>query len=75
MIVIYLVHGWMHLFMVQVDYRLFGIGWCMGDALVYVDRLISIEDCCLISFGAENVSLVFHIDLVLLYIFTLFICC
>jgi hypothetical protein len=25
----------MHLFMVQVDYRLFGIGWCMVDALVY----------------------------------------
>jgi hypothetical protein len=26
------------------------------DALVYVDRLISVEDCCLISVGAENVS-------------------
>ena len=24
----------MHLFMVHVDYRLFGIGWCMVDALV-----------------------------------------
>jgi hypothetical protein len=35
MIGIYLVHGWMHLFMVQVDYRLFGIGCCMVDALVY----------------------------------------
>jgi hypothetical protein len=51
MIGIYLVHGWMHLFMVQVDYRLvhlmhlfigwcrlmtcFGTGWCMVDALVY----------------------------------------
>ena len=35
MIGTYLVHGWMHLFMVQVDYRLFGIGWCMVDALVY----------------------------------------
>jgi hypothetical protein len=23
----------MHLFMVHVDYRLFGIGWCMVDAL------------------------------------------
>jgi hypothetical protein len=56
MIGIYLVHGWMHLFMVQVDYRLFGTGWCMVDALVYVDRLISIEDCCLISVGADNVS-------------------
>jgi hypothetical protein len=53
---IYLVHGWMHLFMVQVDYRLFGTGWCMVDALVYVDRLIFVEDCCLISVGAENVS-------------------
>jgi hypothetical protein len=28
MIGTYLVHGWMHLFMVQVDYRLFGTGWC-----------------------------------------------
>jgi hypothetical protein len=45
----------MHLFMVQVDYRLFGTGWCMDDALVYVDRLIHVEDCCLISVGAENV--------------------
>jgi hypothetical protein len=35
MIGIYLVHGWMHLFMVQVDCRLFGTGWCMVDALVY----------------------------------------
>jgi hypothetical protein len=35
MIGIYLVHGLMHLFMVQVDYRLFGTGWCMVDALVY----------------------------------------
>jgi hypothetical protein len=35
MIGTYLVHGWMHFFMVQVDYRLFGIGWCMVDALVY----------------------------------------
>ena len=25
----------MQLFMVQVDYRLFGTGWCMVDALVY----------------------------------------
>jgi hypothetical protein len=66
MIGIYLVHGWMHLFMVQVDYKLFGTGWCMVDALVYVDRLIFVEDCCLISVGAENVSLVFHIVLVLL---------
>jgi hypothetical protein len=29
MIGTYLVHGWMHFFMVQVDYRLFGTGWCM----------------------------------------------
>jgi hypothetical protein len=35
MIFIYLVHGWMHLFMVQVDHGLFGTGWCMVDALVY----------------------------------------
>jgi hypothetical protein len=55
MIFIYLVHGWMHFFMVQVDYRLFGTGWCMVDALVYVDRLISIEDCCIILVGAENI--------------------
>jgi hypothetical protein len=40
MIGTYLVHGWMHLFMVQVDYRLFGTGWCMVDALVYY-RLIT----------------------------------
>ena len=51
----YLVHGWMHLFMVQVDYRLFGTGWCMVDALVYVDRLISVEDCCLILVVSDNV--------------------
>jgi hypothetical protein len=25
----------MHLFMVQVDYMLFGTGWCMVDALFY----------------------------------------
>jgi hypothetical protein len=39
-----LVHGWLpavnrslmnHLFMVQVDYRLFGTGCCMVDALVH----------------------------------------
>jgi hypothetical protein len=31
MIGIYLVHGWMHLFMVQVDYKLFGTScaWLM----------------------------------------------
>ena len=51
----YLVYGWLHLFMVQVDYRLFDTSWCMVDALVYVDRLVSVEDCCLISVGAENV--------------------
>ena len=56
MIGIYLLHGWMHLFMVQVVYKLFGTGWCMVDALFYVDRLMYIEDCCLISVGAENVS-------------------
>jgi hypothetical protein len=35
MIGTYLVHGSLHLFMVQVDYILFGTGWCMVDALVY----------------------------------------
>jgi hypothetical protein len=35
MIGIYFLHGWMHLFMVQADYRLFGTGWCMVTALVY----------------------------------------
>jgi hypothetical protein len=31
------VGAWLvHLFMVQVDYRFFGAGWCMVDALVYV---------------------------------------
>ena len=35
MIDTYLVDGWMHLFMVRVDYMLFGIGWCMVDALFY----------------------------------------
>jgi hypothetical protein len=30
------VGAWLiHLFMVQSDYRLFGIGWCMVEALVY----------------------------------------
>ena len=56
MIGIYLVHGWMHFFIVQVDYGLFGTGWCMVDALVYVDKLIYVEDCCLVLVGAENVS-------------------
>jgi hypothetical protein len=39
MIGTYLVHGWMHLFMVQVDYRLFGIGstWLMHLFIVQVD--------------------------------------
>jgi hypothetical protein len=30
-----LVHINEPLFMVQVDYRLFGTGWCIVDALVY----------------------------------------
>jgi hypothetical protein len=42
--------------MVRVDYRLFGTGWCMVDALVYVDRLISIDDYCFISVGAEKLN-------------------
>jgi hypothetical protein len=45
----------MNLFMVQVDYRLFGTCWCMVGALVYVGRLISVEDFILISVGAKNV--------------------
>jgi hypothetical protein len=40
MICTYLVHGWFHLCMVQFDYRLFGKGWCMVDALVYGTDLI-----------------------------------
>ena len=60
MIGIYLVHGWMHFFMVRVDYRLFGTCWCMVDALFYVDRLISVEDRSLILVGVEYVSLVLH---------------
>jgi hypothetical protein len=51
MIFVYLVHGWMHFFMVQVDYRLFGTCWC--TCLWYI--LISVEDCFLISVGAEGV--------------------
>jgi hypothetical protein len=43
MIGTYLVHGCMHLFMVQVDYRLFGTGWCMVDALVYGTGLLQFE--------------------------------
>jgi hypothetical protein len=35
MIGTYLVHAWLHLFMVQVDYRLFGTVWCMVGSLVY----------------------------------------
>ena len=44
----YLVHGRLHLFMVHVDYRLFGTGWWMVDALVYgtswcmVDALVCV---------------------------------
>ena len=43
MIGTYLVHGWLHLFMVQVDYRLFGIGWCMVEALVYGTGSLRVE--------------------------------
>jgi hypothetical protein len=43
MIGTYLVHGWMHLFMVQVDYMIFGTGWCMVDALVYGIGCLQIE--------------------------------
>jgi hypothetical protein len=38
MIGTYLVHGWMHLFMVQVDYRLVQVGaWLMHRFMVQVD--------------------------------------
>ena len=43
MIGTYLVHGWMHLFMVQVDYMLFGTGWCMGYALFYDTGWLQVE--------------------------------
>ena len=43
MIDIYLVHGWMYLFMVQVDYNLFGTGWCMVDALFYGTGCLQVE--------------------------------
>jgi hypothetical protein len=33
----------MHLFMVQVDYKLFRIGWCMVDALFYGTGLLQVE--------------------------------
>ena len=33
----------MHLFMAQVDYRLFGTGWCMVDSLVYSTGLLQVE--------------------------------
>jgi hypothetical protein len=33
----------MHLFMVHVDYRLFGTGWCMVDALVYGTGRLQVE--------------------------------
>jgi hypothetical protein len=35
MIITYFVHGWLQFFMVKFDYKLFGTGWCMLDALVY----------------------------------------
>jgi hypothetical protein len=33
----------MHLFMVQADYRLFGTGWCMLDALVYGTSSLQVD--------------------------------
>ena len=36
----YLVHGWMHLFMVHVDYKFFGIGWLHGWCTCLWYRLI-----------------------------------
>jgi len=55
MIGTYLVHGWFHFFMVQVDHKLFGTcwymvytlsygtGWCMVDALVYGTSWLQFE--------------------------------
>jgi len=33
----------MHLFMVHVDYRIFGTGWCMVDALFYGTGWLQVE--------------------------------
>jgi hypothetical protein len=43
MIGTYLVHGWLHLFMLQVDYRLVGTCWSMVDALVYGIGSLQVE--------------------------------
>ena len=51
----WLVHGWMHLFMVQVVWHRLVHGWC--TCLWY--KLISIEDFFLISVGAEAVRWAF----------------
>ena len=40
---LFMVHGWMYFFMVQVDYRLFGTGWCRVDALVYGTGWCSVD--------------------------------
>jgi hypothetical protein len=42
MIGIYLVHGWMHLFMVQVDYMLFVTGRKLYIHLVFFVFLVEI---------------------------------
>ena len=55
MIGTYLVNGWLHFFMVQDDYRLFGTGWCMVDALFYgtgwcmVDALVYGTGWCMVD--------------------------
>jgi hypothetical protein len=33
----------MHLFMVHVDYKLVGTGWCMVDAFFYGTGLLQVE--------------------------------
>ena len=43
MIGTYLVHGWIQLFMVHVDYKFFGTGWCMVDALFYGTGSLQVE--------------------------------
>jgi hypothetical protein len=47
MIGTYLLHGWLHFFMLWVDYKLFGTGWCMVDALVYSTYLVHGRCTCL----------------------------
>jgi hypothetical protein len=56
MIGTYLVHGCLHLFMVQVDDRLFGTGWYMVGCTCLWYRLMK---GCLVQVGAWLVALVY----------------